>query len=492
MDSDAEQLEVGALSETGYVREENQDRMSWSSAPVGHLYIVADGMGGHRGGALAAQMAVEELQRHIGQAAPGDPLDSVIEAAFKAANDAVYKRAHSGDSAAEGMGTTAVLLLVSGRVAKVAHVGDSRAYLYRDSTLSRLTTDHTVVQRMVEAGMLKPDEIFDHPSASVLERAIGNMPTVEVDIYDHQLQEGDALVLCSDGLCGYVTDAQIEAVLRHGAPVQETTANLVRLALETGGRDNITVQLIRYGARTPASPTRRTQLSQTLPQPTVTASSAAAKNIGTQALIDHGGPVRSDRDLILSDRGLRLKVTAFMVAGVITGAATAGGFFLYSRYSTTSTESGASKDAVSLQEKLDASNAAREHAVKQVAELERQRAAATQADKATMSKLEKDLEVTKQKAGEEASDLRQKLTTANAGQEKLRKELQAMKAEKEAAENRVRELQRELKERDKGGPGAPDGTTSGAASGNQETTTAPREGSGAGGATDESGGPKTK
>ena len=118
MDSDGERLEVGALSETGYTREENQDRMSGAQVPLGHLYIVADGMGGTKGGALAAQMAVEELQRHIGQASEGESADSVIEAAFKAANDAVYKRANSGDLAVEGMGTTAVLLLISGRIAR--------------------------------------------------------------------------------------------------------------------------------------------------------------------------------------------------------------------------------------------------------------------------------------------------------------------------------------------------------------------------------------
>jgi serine/threonine protein phosphatase PrpC len=223
MDSDGERLEVGALSETGYTRAENQDRMTGARVPLGHLYIVADGMGGHKGGALAAQMAVEELQRHIGQASESEPADSVIEAAFKAANDAVYKRANSGDLAVEGMGTTAVLLLISGRIAKLAHVGDSRAYLYRNHTLSQLTTDHTIVQRMVEAGMLKPDEIADHPQSSVLERAIGSAPTVGVDISNHQLQEDDVLLLCSDGLSGYVTADQIEVVLRTDGPVQETT-----------------------------------------------------------------------------------------------------------------------------------------------------------------------------------------------------------------------------------------------------------------------------
>src|SRR5262249_9958648 len=152
MDSNDERLEVGALSETGYTREENQDRMSGARVPLGHLYIVADGMGGQRGGPLPAQMAVEELQRHSGQAPAGGSADAVIEAAFKAANDAVYKRSSSGDATVAGMGTTAVLALILGRGAEMAHVGDSRADLFRNYRLSQLTTDHTIVPRMVEAG----------------------------------------------------------------------------------------------------------------------------------------------------------------------------------------------------------------------------------------------------------------------------------------------------------------------------------------------------
>ena len=290
MESEVERLEVGALSETGYVRDENQDRMSGSVVPLGHLYIVADGMGGHKAGALAAQMAVEELQRHIGGAAASDPADTVIAAAFKATNDAVYKRSHSGDSATDGMGTTAVMVLISGRVAKVAHVGDSRAYLYRNGSLSQLTTDHTIVQRMVQAGMLKPEEAADHPQSSVLERAIGSAQTVEVDIRSHQLQSGDALLLCSDGLSGYVSDAQIEDVLRNERTVQETTADLVRLALDKGGRDNVTVQMVRCGPRN-AAPVAPTAVRQTRPTKTLTPP-AAPGGRGVQASLKAGSTRR--------------------------------------------------------------------------------------------------------------------------------------------------------------------------------------------------------
>ena len=250
MDSDSARLEVGALSETGYVRDENQDRMSWSPVPLGQLYIVADGMGGHKGGAVAAEIAVQELQRHISEAPGNASVDQVIQAAFKKANETVYEKAHSGDPATEGMGTTAVLLLVSGQVARLAHVGDSRAYLYRSGTLSQLTTDHTVVQKMVQAGMLKPEEAADHPDASVLERAIGNKPNIEVDISKElPLTDGDAILLCSDGLSGYVTSQEIESALRSPSTSQEMTTRLVNLALQKGGKDNVTVQFIQYGPR---------------------------------------------------------------------------------------------------------------------------------------------------------------------------------------------------------------------------------------------------
>ena len=342
MDSNDERLEVGALSETGYTREENQDRMSGSRVPLGHLYIVADGMGGHKGGALAAQMAVEELQRHIGQAAAGESADAVIEAAFKAANDAVYKRSNSGDTTVAGMGTTAVLALILGRVAKLAHVGDSRAYLFRNRRLSQLTTDHTIVQRMIEAGMLKPEEAADHPQSSVLERAIGSAATVGVDIRDHQLEEGDALLLCSDGLSGYVAADKIEAVLRADGPVQDTTINLVRLALEAGGRDNVTVQLIRYGARRMPAPAMRTRPLPTPPQ---------APAVG-------GGPARREP-------GLLWKLAVFGVAGVLAGTVAAGTLVYSIKSRTTSAVN-------ELTQRLNESNSARDQAQQRVKELVQQ------------------------------------------------------------------------------------------------------------------------
>ena len=245
-------FEVGVLTETGYEREENQDHMSWHEVPLGSLFIVADGMGGHKGGALAAKLTDEGLQDFFSQASPDAPVDEVMRNAFHQVNARVYRQAHSGDPATEGTGSTAVLLLISGRNAIVAHVGDSRAYRFHGNRLKLLTRDHTIVQKMLDAGMLKPEEAMDHPNAGVLERAVGSQPDIEVDISRRfKLEQGDIILLCSDGLSGYVTDTEIEDVLRKRLSVQDIPHQLVDLALQKGGKDNITVQVIRYGRRKP-------------------------------------------------------------------------------------------------------------------------------------------------------------------------------------------------------------------------------------------------
>jgi len=224
--------------------------MSGFATSMGQVYIIADGMGGHRSGALAAKLTVDGLQQYLSKAPPQSSAQEAIQAAFEQTNQAVYEKAHCGDPETEGMGSTAVLLLASGSVAHVSHVGDSRAYLYRAGRLRQLTTDHSRVQRMVAAGMLTPAEARDHPEAYLLERAIGQKPFIDVEIAPElQLEEGDGILLCTDGLCGYVDEQEIERVLRSETTVQEVTDHLVKLALAKGGHDNVTVQFIQYGRR---------------------------------------------------------------------------------------------------------------------------------------------------------------------------------------------------------------------------------------------------
>lgn len=430
MNSDSARLEVGALSETGYVRDENQDRMSWSPVPLGQLYIVADGMGGHNGGALAAETAVQELQRHISQAPVGEPVDQVIHAAFKKANETVYAKAHSGDPATEGMGTTAVLLLISGQVANLAHVGDSRAYLYRNGRLAQLTTDHTVVQRMVQAGLLKPEEAADHPDASVLERAIGSKPDIEVDIRNELLREGDAILLCSDGLSGYVADAQIESVLGSQGTVRETAENLVKLTLEKGGKDNVTVQLVQYGTKKEAPAARPTIAVKPIPRPTA--------------------PLR--RFPAQQKEPPRLKAAAFVIAALV-----AAGFFVLYFWNTIKTaEFDATKGIVTkLQKDLDDANAAKDKAVKEMAELKGQLAEAGQSAKTSIGKLQKDLQdanTAKQRALKDGDELKGQLAavkqSAKATTDKIQKQLQAADAAKEKALTEAKVLRQQLDGKD--------------------------------------------
>lgn len=245
--SSSPQWSVGEISETGPVRGENQDRMSTTCIGLGRLHLVADGMGGNKGGALAAQLTIDGLRRALDQAPPTAPVVPLLRQAFAQANQDVYEKAHSDDPETRGMGSTAVLLLIADRTAYVAHVGDSRAYLLRSRRLRRLTKDHTRAQRMVDAAVLTPEQALDHPSASVLERAVGIKPDIEVDIAEIPLQKADVFLLCSDGLSGCVVDADIQKILTSALSIPEVPKRLVDLALRRGSKDNITVQCIQYG-----------------------------------------------------------------------------------------------------------------------------------------------------------------------------------------------------------------------------------------------------
>jgi serine/threonine protein phosphatase PrpC len=214
---------------------------------LGRLFIVADGMGGHKGGALAAQLTIDGLRRVLEATPSAASIAVLLRQAFDETNQAVYRMAHADNPETRGMGSTAVLLLIRGRTAHIAHVGDSRAYLVRKGRLRRLTTDHTRAQRMVDAAILTPEQALNHPSASVLERAVGIKPAVEFDLTEvRPIATGDAFLLCSDGLSGCVGDSEIEEVLKGNLPIAEIPKHLIDLALQKGSKDNITVQYLQY------------------------------------------------------------------------------------------------------------------------------------------------------------------------------------------------------------------------------------------------------
>ncbi|HLO66562.1 MAG TPA: protein phosphatase 2C domain-containing protein [Holophaga sp.] len=241
-------VRVGALTHTGLVRQENQDTMSRFISPLGEVFLVADGMGGHKGGALAAEMVAHGLESALVGAR--GPLKPALQAAAQAVNEAIHREATSGHPETDRMGSTVVLAVVAEGAVTLGHVGDSRAYRFRKGRLERLTRDHSHVQQMVASGMLTEAEARDHPDASVLNRSMGGRPEVDMEVSAPQpIQDGDVILLCSDGLCGYVLDEEIGRILARLPDAQAAAEALVQAALATGGADNVTVQVIQFGTR---------------------------------------------------------------------------------------------------------------------------------------------------------------------------------------------------------------------------------------------------
>lgn len=244
-------LKTGAATDVGRLRTVNQD--SYVLLPDRGLYAVADGMGGHQGGEVASQLAVETLQ-----VAYQDLTSDSLTEAIAVANHRIRLEGE-GDPSLRGMGTTVVAVALLPDETKgddeqpdpavpqrlvIANVGDSRGYLFRDSALVQITEDHSIVADLVREGRITPDEADVHPQRNIVTRVLGVYETVEVDLWPVDPVRGDRYLLCSDGLFNEVSSDQITAVLRRLADPQEAADELVRLANASGGRDNITAVLL--------------------------------------------------------------------------------------------------------------------------------------------------------------------------------------------------------------------------------------------------------
>ena len=241
------ELVVVGKTDIGAVREENQDALGQVDLDGARFLTVADGMGGYAGGSLAANTAIEALTNYVKEhwSADADPR-KVLREAIELANEKVREKSREEERLAD-MGTTCVCVLATGDQYYVAHVGDSRAYLFRDGVFSLLTEDHTVIQQLVKQGKVKPLEATYHPSAGILMRCLGQIDGVEPDITGPQeLKEGDRILLCSDGLTGMVYEDEIADVLK-GEDLDKALEEMIRMANEAGGFDNITVQVLQAG-----------------------------------------------------------------------------------------------------------------------------------------------------------------------------------------------------------------------------------------------------
>lgn len=225
----------GARSDVGCVRTHNEDSYLVQSP----LFCVCDGMGGHAAGEVASSIAVETLAK----LAPHEADPARLAAAVEAANAAIIEAAENG-LGKPGMGCTATAAYVEGTTMAIAHVGDSRAYLLHEGTLIRITRDHSYVEELVDAGEITADEARVHPNRSVITRALGSDPALYADHFQINIEEGDRLILCSDGLSSMIPDAEIESIATQSPTAQICTDNLVDAALAAGGNDNVTVVVV--------------------------------------------------------------------------------------------------------------------------------------------------------------------------------------------------------------------------------------------------------
>lgn len=237
-------LQAAASTHVGHRRKANEDRYALG-AELG-LVAVADGMGGHKAGQVASEMAARSLLEAVRGASDGaESLGQQLLCGIEAANRDIFALAQSNEDLS-GMGTTLVALLAGGDRIALAHVGDSRAYLWRQGQLRLLTEDHSLVGELVRRQQLSPSAAASHPHRHVLTRAVGVRRMVEADTLELQTEPGDLFLLCSDGLTTHVADGEIaDALAVDGADLEEICKALVELANARGGEDNTTVVIAR-------------------------------------------------------------------------------------------------------------------------------------------------------------------------------------------------------------------------------------------------------
>jgi protein phosphatase len=242
-------IEIANLTDVGCARTENQDYYGYAEPESdeefrrkGRLAVVADGMGGHQGGQVASAIAVEAIRDIYLQDEAEDP-EAALIAAFSGAQAAILQFAAEHPELT-GMGTTCIAVAIRDGRLHYGHVGDSRLYLFRNSTITRLTRDHTYVNRLVDEGTITPEQAETHPDRNILTAALGMKRAVPAEFGESTLEPRDVLLICTDGLHGLVSDEEMLGTVTRLSP-REACRELVELAKAKGGFDNITLQIIR-------------------------------------------------------------------------------------------------------------------------------------------------------------------------------------------------------------------------------------------------------
>ncbi len=298
--------ETTEKTDTGRQRRGNEDS-SFARAP---LFVVADGMGGAQAGEVASQIAVEVFEQGLPDS--GSP-EERLASRVQEANRRIYERSVTKHEQA-GMGTTLTAALLDEDQLAIAHVGDSRAYLFRDGALQRLTSDHSLVGELVRQGKLTEEQAEEHPQRSIITRALGPEPTVDVDTWTYPVRAGDVLLLCSDGLTSMIAEEHIGEVLSTAPDLRTAADRLIDDANAAGGRDNITVVLFRLedvgdgqpeqatmvGVPAPPAPAAKHQAS---PPPAVSGAGAAAAGAAAERPAARALPPRPPRPPVARERG---------------------------------------------------------------------------------------------------------------------------------------------------------------------------------------------
>ena len=287
----------GSRTDIGCLRDHNED----SLVVTPPLFAVADGMGGHAAGEVASEIAV----RVLSELAPEHPDGEALGRAIEEANRAVIQAAHEGRGR-QGMGTTMTAAMLEGERLVIAQVGDSRAYLLHQGKLQQLTRDHSLMADMIEAGQLTPEEARTHPQRSVITRALGSDVHLHPDIYEINVETGDRLLVCSDGLSGMVFDDQIESTLRRVQDPQRCASQLVNEAIAAGGHDNVTVivaDVTGYAEVRRKKLARKTKLSIALVL-VLFAAIVAGAAWGTQTYLNTAAYLANDNGKVAVYRGV--------------------------------------------------------------------------------------------------------------------------------------------------------------------------------------------
>ena len=240
-------MKTFSMTHVGQRRETNQDYMYTSETSVGRLpdlFLVADGMGGHAAGDYASRFTVEKIVEYVTESEESEPV-TVLGEAVRYANEHLLAEANA-DASKAGMGTTIVAAVVVGDKLYTANVGDSRLYVINQERITQITRDHSLVEEMVQSGKLQKEEMRTHPNKNIITRALGTNPEVKADCFEIEVEEGDVLLLCSDGLSNMMEDKTIEAIIKKNPEDMEQAARqLVDEANKAGGKDNISVVLVR-------------------------------------------------------------------------------------------------------------------------------------------------------------------------------------------------------------------------------------------------------